>query len=66
MFDVLILVLVGYSCITTIYLVAFEEDEENLVFFLFNQITEGLFYIDIILNFVHEKRIGYNEVITKF
>ena len=65
-FDALVLVLVGYSCISTIYTVAFEEESENLGLIIFNWVVEAFFYIDIILNFIHEKRLALNVIIKDF
>jgi len=52
-FDVWVLVLVGYSCITSMYYVAFTKPS-NRFHILWDDIVEYHFYIDIILSFFCE------------
>jgi hypothetical protein len=50
-FDVFILLLVGYSCVKTVYYLAFEPKKDDNGFNL-NLIGEYLFGLDLILNFL--------------
>ena len=52
-FDVIILVLVGYSCFTTLYYVAFGVPT-NKWHLLWDQLVEIMFYTDFFLNFLQE------------
>ena len=52
-FDVWVLVLVGYSCITSMYYVAFNKPTNKLQL-LWDDIVEYHFYVDIILSFFCE------------
>lgn len=62
-FDVFVLLLVGYSCITTIFAVAFlKEDEKPLSLFIIDWVVEGVFYIDIVLNFLQARKTDMNVV----
>lgn len=53
MFDVVILLLVGYSCISSLYYVAFISPQ-NLIHIIFDWIVEAAFYTDLVLNFITE------------
>ena len=58
MFDVIILFFVGYSCFQSVFSVAFLFDVEVQSGYLsfwdyFNDFVEGLFVLDLFLNFVH-------------
>lgn len=53
MFDVVILVLVGYSCFTTLYYVAFGLPT-NWLHVLWDSIVEYMFYTDFLLQFLQE------------
>ena len=66
MFDVVILVLVGYSCITTIFKVSFEIVDDDLLSIFFTYAVESFFYVDIILNFLQEKQMGHKEIEKNF
>ena len=48
-FDLLVLLLVGYSCITSLYYVAFAHSHN-----IFGYIVELFFVIDLVLNFFTE------------
>ena len=50
-FDVIILLLVGYSCFTTLYYVAFGLPT-NKLHKLWDQFVEYMFYTDFFLNFL--------------
>ena len=52
-FDVVILLLVGYSCITSLYYVAFISPV-NFFHVLFDWIVEAAFYTDLLMNFITE------------
>ena len=52
-FDVVILLLVGYSCITSLYYVAFISPV-NLMHIVFDWVVEAAFYTDLFLNFITE------------
>lgn len=54
-FDAFILLLVGYSCITTMYSVAFA-DEHSLAFEIASWVVDAFFLVDILLNFLHAKK----------
>ena len=53
MFDVAILLLVGYSCISSLFYVAFEQPS-NIVHVVFDWVVEVCFYTDLALNFITE------------
>lgn len=53
MFDVVILLLVGYSCITSLFYVAFVSPT-NTLHKAFDWIVEIAFYTDLFLNFITE------------
>ena len=52
-FDVVILLLVGYSCISSLFYVAFDQPS-NVVHKVFDWIVEAAFYMDLFLNFITE------------
>lgn len=52
-FDVVILLLVGYSCISSLFYVAFDRPE-NIVHVVFDWFVEACFYVDLFLNFITE------------
>lgn len=54
-FDVFILLLVGYSCIMSLFNSAFTASENPLIK-VWDWIVEGFFYTDLILNFFHAYR----------
>ena len=49
-FDVIVLLLVGYSCIMTMYAAAFIQPTLKSILVL-NWIVEGFFYTDLVLSF---------------
>jgi hypothetical protein len=52
-FDIIILLLVGYSCVTTVYLVSFNPEIHHGDFtYYFDQIVEYSFILDLLLNFI--------------
>ena len=53
-FDMYILFLVGYSCVTSVYSVAFQIDDSKIGTFThsFDLIVEGFFWLDLVLNFI--------------
>ena len=58
-FDLWVLLFVGYSCIWNVLYFAFPMDETTPSFRaikLFNQISEGVFYVDFILSFFQAYR----------
>lgn len=52
-FDVWVLILVGYSCFSSMYYVAFERPT-NPIIILADQIIEVHFWVDMILSFICE------------
>lgn len=50
-FDIVILLLVGYSCFSTLLYVAFGQPTEALQM-AFDQTVEIMFYLDFVLNFL--------------
>lgn len=50
-FDIVILLLVGYSCFSTLLYVAFGQPEDKLQI-AFDQTVEIMFYLDFFLNFL--------------
>lgn len=54
-FDVFILLLVGYSCIMSLYNSAFTASTNSLIK-IWDWVVEGFFYTDLILNFFHAYR----------
>lgn len=54
-FDALILFLVGYSCIMSLYNSAFTASD-NTILFVWDWIVEAFFYTDLVLNFFHAYR----------
>ena len=54
-FDVWVLVLVGYSCVTSMYYVAFSKPT-NKIHIIWDEIVEYHFYLDIVLSFFCEYR----------
>jgi len=51
-FDVFVLLLVGYSCITSVYNVAIRSTEQQYALELFDSIVEASFIVDLLLNFI--------------
>jgi len=52
-FDILALVFVGYSCITTMYVVAFNPDIKHGTWTdYFDEFVESVFRLDLCLNFI--------------
>lgn len=56
-FDVFVLFLVGYSCVTSVYSVAFKFDDTTPVDYntfetYFDLFVEGIFFLDLFLNFI--------------
>lgn len=51
-FDILMLILVAYSCMTSMYYVAFSEPTSS-VHKNIDWVVEGFFYMDLALSFVH-------------
>ena len=53
LFDVVILILVGYSCVTTVFHVAFNPATDTKSFaYYFDKVVEYLFILDLLLNFI--------------
>ena len=52
-FDILMLILVGYSCITSIFYVAFSAPT-NIIHIIFDWWVEVCFFSDLIFNFFQE------------
>ena len=50
-FDMMILLLVGYSCITSMYYAAFSTTDDPIII-LIDQIVEFFFWLDLALNFL--------------
>lgn len=50
-FDVFILILVGYSCVISVYFIAFEPSKKADTFG-FDHVVEYLFALDLALNFI--------------
>jgi len=50
-FDMLILILVGYSCITSMYYAAFSTTDDPIIIII-DQIVEFFFWLDLALNFL--------------
>eukprot|EP01017_Pseudomicrothorax_dubius_P043558 TRINITY_DN7278_c0_g2_i1.p1 TRINITY_DN7278_c0_g2~~TRINITY_DN7278_c0_g2_i1.p1 ORF type:complete len:606 (-),score=184.94 TRINITY_DN7278_c0_g2_i1:149-1966(-) len=66
-FDIMILVLIGYSCITTAYYISFDYDPEAAGHIFFENFVEISFAIDIILRFFHEYKDNETfEVVSDF
>lgn len=60
-FDITILLLVFYSCVTSVYSSAFSPlSLTSDAIYIWDLIVEGFFYIDLILNFFH----GYHDLET--
>jgi hypothetical protein len=59
-FDVIVLLLVGYSCVTNIYYVAFSQPTSNLANIIY-WVVEIFFYLDFILNFFQGYRNADNN-----
>lgn len=52
-FDILVLILVGYSCVTTMYLVSFNPEIVHGDFtYYFDEFVEYTFILDLFLNFI--------------
>ena len=51
-FDILVLIFVGYSCITTMYLVAFNPETAHDWTVYFDDFVEATFICDLFLNFI--------------
>ena len=52
-FDIFILALVGYSCIVSLYYVAFGTPS-NTIHWIWDKMVEIFFVIDLLLNFITE------------
>ena len=50
-FDVLILLLVGYSCVMSMFYAAFSTIDDHIIIII-DQVVEGFFWMDFILNFL--------------
>ena len=50
----------GYSCVTSMYYVAFDPSN-NLILYIWDKTIEVLFAVDLILNFLTEYVDEYNE-----
>lgn len=72
-FDIWILLLVGYSCIFNIFVVAFDVDQP-LLLELFNDAVEILFVVDFFLNFftsfkdpdTHQNITSYKKIALNY
>jgi len=63
-FDVFILLLVGYSCITSMLYVAFTTSNDRFLE-IFENFVETMFWIDLILNFIQSfKHPETLEIVT--
>lgn len=53
-FDVFVLILVGYSCVTSVFYVAFspEKSNESTFWSFFDIVVEYFFVLDLLLNFI--------------
>jgi hypothetical protein len=52
-FDILVLIFVGYSCVTTLYVVAFNPDIIHGTWSdHFDEFVESVFILDLFLNFI--------------
>ena len=54
-FDVFILILVGYSCVTSMLSIAFLHDPP-LWFVITSWTVDGIFLLDLLLNFIHARK----------
>ena len=50
-FDVFILLLVGYSCVTSMFYAAFTPTDNNLLI-IFDLVVEAFFWSDLLMNFI--------------
>ena len=50
-FDVLILLLVGYSCVMSMFYAAFSTIDKPIIIII-DQVVEGFFWTDFLLNFL--------------
>lgn len=50
-FDVLILLLVGYSCVMSMFYAAFSTIDDHIIIII-DQVVEGFFWMDFVLNFL--------------
>jgi len=65
-FDVFVLLLVGYSCVTSMYYAAFSNSQTNILA-NFDLTVEGCFWLDLFLNFLQSyKDPETYEIITDF
>jgi len=72
-FDIWVLLLVGYSCISSLYYVAFSTPD-NLLHKMWDVVVEVFFYLDLILNFfqafvdtdTEEEVRSYKEIAKKY
>jgi len=51
-FDVFVLLLVGYSCVTSVYNVAIRSTEQDKLMEAFDTVVEASFILDLLLNFI--------------
>lgn len=63
-FDVLILLLVGYSCVTSMFYAAFESTDDAVMIAVDN-VIEVFFWLDLILNFLQSYKHPETFVIIK-
>ena len=60
-FDIFVLLLVGYSCVMTMYIVSFSPKQENDVLNIIEKVVEQIFVLDLLLNFI----TSYKDVETQ-
>ena len=63
-FDAFVLLLVGYSCITSLYNTVFTPPT-SYAMVTWNWIVEGFFYADLILSFFHAYLDAHHNVVVK-
>ena len=66
-FDICILLLVGYSCVTSMFYVAFSQPEDTHFLNYLDDVVEVFFWLDLILNFLQSyKHPETYEVVADF
>jgi len=63
-FDVTILFLVGYSCVASLYYVAFHRSD-SVILFYWDKTVELFFVLDLVLNFLTEYTDEYTDIAVR-
>lgn len=62
-FDIVVLLLVGYSCVMTMYIVSFSPVLDNEYLVYIDRVVEWIFILDLLLNFIQSYKDTETQIV---